>query len=180
MTTSSEDLGAALRDHHERIEQMMATVKTTSGDDRRAVFRRLRRFLAAHEAAERIFIHLLVEHDPVQDDIAERRVREEDEAGEVLAELEDIDVDSGEFDRIFDQLSHSVSKHARAEELQELPAVIEQCRSADIDRIRLALEHVDVVVSHRGGPLGEGDRSFAQLLEAAKVEFRALRNDLDG
>lgn len=179
-STRAADLLEALRDHHERIEQMLATVTVTSGDDRRAVFRRVRRFLAAHEAAEQIFIHPRTDHSLEPSDIAERRIHEEEEASEILAQLEQTDVDSDAFDALFEQLSRSVAKHARAEELQELPEVIGTASPEVLDRMRQALEHVDVLVSHRGGPLGEGDRTFDWLLDAARADFRALRDEISG
>lgn len=180
MTRSpADDLLDALRDHHARIEQMMAAISSASGHDRTVVFRRLRRFLAAHEAAEEVFVHASAMRVLDEPAVAEQRLTEERDAAETIAEMEGIEVDSGEFDRIFAELRTSVSKHARAEELRELPDVIAACGPADIERMRQALEHVDLIVSRRHGPLGEDDQSFAKMLAAARTEFRVLRSDLD-
>ncbi|MGI8702260.1 MAG: hemerythrin domain-containing protein [Nocardioidaceae bacterium] len=177
---SADDLMDALKDHHARIEQMTAAVSAASGHDREVVFRRLRRFLAAHEAAEQVFIHASASRLLADPDIADQRLTEEDDTGRIIASLEAVDVDSAEFDRILAELRTSVRRHARAEELQELPEVIGSNGPADIERMRQALDHVDLVVSRRHGPLGEDDQSFATMLEAARAEFRALRDELSG
>lgn len=176
--TGADDLIDALKDHHARIEQMMTAISTASGHDRVVVFRGLRRFLAAHEAAEELFVHAQAQHMLDDPEVAEHRMAEEQDAAKVLAELEGVDVDSAEFDRTFADFRTSVAKHARAEELRELPEVIGGCSPTDVERMRQALEHVDLIVSRRHGPLGDEDQSFAMMLEAAKTEFRGLRRDL--
>lgn len=170
----------ALKDHHARIEQMMAAVSAASGSDRTVVFRRLRRFLAAHEAAEQVFVHASASRLLTDSDVADQRLTEENATGETMASLEAVDVESAEFDRILTELRAAVSRHARAEELRELPEVLASSGPADIERMRAALDHVDLVVSRRHGPLGEDDQSFADMLEAARAEFRALRDELSG
>ena len=156
----------------------MAAITDASVADRGVVFRRLRRFLAAHEAAEEVFLHPSAASVLDDADVAAQRLHEEDEAGRTLAMLEGIDFDSTEFDRVFGELRTSVRRHARAEELRELPEVIARCTTTDIERIRQALDHVDLIVSRRHGPLGEDHQTFEEMLEAARAEFRTLRSDL--
>lgn len=175
---SSDDLVAALKDHHVRVDQMMAAIMAASSHDRAVVFRRLRRFLAAHEAAEEVFLHSSASRVLDDPDVAEHRLEEEQEAARRIAVLEGIEVGSAEFDRLFGELRTAVRKHARTEELRELPEVIAACTAADIERIRQALDHVDLIVSRRHGPLGEDDQSFDMMLTAARAEFRALRSEL--
>lgn len=177
--SAADDLLDALKDHHARIEQMMASITSASGHDRTVAFRRLRRFLAAHEAAEEVFVHAGAARVLEDPEVAGQRLAEEVAAGSTIATLEDIDVDSAEFDRIFGELSTSVSKHAQAEEHRELPEVIEACGPGDVQRMRRALEHVDLVVARRHGPLGAEDQSFATMVDAARAEFRVLRSELN-
>lgn len=175
---SAEDLIDALKDHHARIEKMMTAITEVSSHDRSVVFRRLRRFLAAHEAAEEVFLHAGAARVLSDPDVAEQRLEEEDQAARRVATLEGVDVDSAEFNRVFGELRSSVSRHARAEELRELPQIIDHCSPVDIERMRQALDHVDLIVSRRHGPLGEDDQSFGMMLEAARAEFRSLRSEL--
>lgn len=175
---AADDLIDTLKDHHARIDQMMAALTSASGHDRTVVFRRLRRFLAAHEAAEEVFVHAGAAHLLEDPDVAGERLAEEAAAGSTIARLENIDVDSAEFDRILGELRASVSKHAEAEEQRELPGVIEASGPADIARMRQALEHVDLVVARRHGPLGGEDQSFARMVDAARAECRMLRSEL--
>ncbi len=175
MTTPGDDLAAVLHDHHERIDQMLGNVASAAGDDRRAVFWWLRRFLAAHDAAEQVFIHPWAPTEPGDEALPAPRLLEESTAADLIARLEEIDVDSGEFERLLAELHLTIGKHARAEELQELPQIVEATQPAEIDRMRQALDHVDVLVSHRNGPLGERVRPYASVLASAKTEFRAMR-----
>lgn len=177
--TSADDLVDALKDHHVRIQQMVDAISSASGHDRVIVFRRLRRFLAAHEAAEEVFVHARATRLLDNSEVADQRLNEEQEAARTIAELEKVEIDSGAFDQIFVELRSSVSKHARAEELRELPEMIERSSATDIERMRQALEHVDLVVSRRHGPLGEDDQSFDAMMSAARAELLALRGDLD-
>ena len=137
MTTPAEDLAAALHDHHERIDQMLGNVASSSGDDRRAVFWWLRRFLAAHEAAEQVFLHPPRASDVGDEDAGTSRLLEESTTADLIARLEEIDLDSDEFDRLLTDLRRSIGKHARAEELQELPQIVEAV-TASRDRVDAA------------------------------------------
>lgn len=157
---------------------MMAAIVDASSNDRVVVFRRLRRFLAAHEAAEEVFLHANASRVLDDADVAEQRLQEEADAERRIATLEGVDVDSTEFDRLFGELRTAIRKHARTEELRELPDVIAACSPADIERMRQALDHVDLIVARRHGPLGEDDQSFEMMLQAARAEFRALRSEL--
>lgn len=178
VTSGDQKLVAALKDHHARIEQMMATVQTTSGEARLVVFRRFRRFLAAHEAAEEIFIHPHDGHVAEDAEVARLRTQEEAAAGELIASLESVVSDSAAFDELFSDLSHAISRHARAEELQELPDVIEASTAASLESMRQALEHVDALVAQRHrGVLGDDETSYETMLESAKIEFRGLRSE---
>jgi Hemerythrin HHE cation binding domain len=174
---AAASLSRALRDQHERIEEMLDHVQKASGEDREAVFLWFRRFLAAHEAAEQVFVHPVAEQLPDGSETGENRVEEETEAADLIAEMERIELGSGEFDRLLEELSHAIRRHARAEELKELPGIVEGCADDDLEAMRRALEHADTLVSLRNGPLGSGPQPFAQLLAAAKAEFLTLRRD---
>ncbi|MDX6298473.1 MAG: hypothetical protein QOI51_2330 [Nocardioidaceae bacterium] len=178
--TSGHDLVAALKDQHDRVEQMMAVVLSTHGEDRRAVFTQVRRFLAAHEAAEEVFIHASGGRLLEDSEVSEERVTEEAAAAEVISALEEIEVDSGAFEKDFEDLRQSVSAHARAEERQELPPIIGVSGPDDLERMCQGLGQVDLMVARHSGPLGDGSLSFETMLEAAKEELRILRGDAGG
>jgi hypothetical protein len=58
---------------------------------------------------------------PGGETVAEGRMAEENEAKKVLAELEKLDVQSSEFESMFQQFRSSVLEHAEAEERDEFP-----------------------------------------------------------
>lgn len=172
---SGHDLVNGLKNQHNRVEQMMSDVSATHGEDRRAAFTRVRRFLAAHEAAEEVFIHPASRRLLEEPEVSEERVTEEEAAADVIKTLEEIEVDSGAFEKDFEDLRQSVSAHARAEERLELPGIIATSSPDDLARMCQGLEQVDLMVARHGSPLGDGSLSFETMLETAKEELRILR-----
>src|SRR6478735_9270337 len=124
-TDPTEDLTAALHDHHERIDQMLGKVSSAVGDDRRAVFWWLRRFLAAHEAAERVFIRSQAPVEVEDEEVTVQRRLEAEAPADLVTRLEETDVDSAEFDALLQELRLAIGRHARTEELQQLPRVLD-------------------------------------------------------
>ena len=165
--TTAATLLATLTEQHHHVKDLMHAV--ADGDtDRRAAFDEFRRFLAFHEAAEQVSIHPYRDRLGAESEVADQRLVEEDEAGEVLAELERMPLDSDEFLTTFRQLARAVVEHAEAEEHEELPLIDRLVGEDDLARIHDLLAQVPELA-------GQADRSapFADLLQEATGQFTA-------
>jgi hemerythrin superfamily protein len=110
-----------LLDQHQTVRTLLDRVHSSSGKSRQAAFDEVRELLARHETGEEMILRPMTRRVPGGDSVAEGRMAEENEAKKVLAELEKLDVDSSEFDSMFQQFRSSVLEHADAEEREEFP-----------------------------------------------------------
>lgn len=166
---STAELKSTLTDQHELIKTKMQAVKDSSGEDRQSAFDDLRRFLAAHEGAEEECIHP-VGRDELGPDAAvvQERMTEEEEAGQAIAELEKLQIDSDEFTTGFDAFTAAVIAHAEAEEHQELPRLDRVVDEQEVQRMLQALRDVPAVAA---GSTATTAPTFKDLLQAAKAQF---------
>lgn len=123
-TTREKDVVELLVDQHNQLKAMFTELEAATGDRKRELFEDLVRLLAVHETAEEEAVHPTardkIEHGKT---IIEARLREEDQAKHMLAELYDIGPDKPEFDLKFRQLRDSVLAHAEHEEREEFPGL---------------------------------------------------------
>lgn len=119
----SDDIVVVLHTQHERIKGMFADVLAATGDDRQEAFDDLRAFLAVHEAAEETLLRP-VTRQAAGDRVAAARNEEEKQASTLLADLEDMDVESAPFAEGLADLQAAVIRHADNEEAEELPALV--------------------------------------------------------
>jgi len=96
----------------------------TSGNERRERFEDLVRLLAVHESAEELVVHPAARDtgDNIKT-VVDRRLMEEKDAKQMLAELYDLGVDSPQFGTKFASLAGAVVTHAEREEDDEFPAL---------------------------------------------------------
>jgi hemerythrin superfamily protein len=106
---------------HAQVKGLLTDVLGTSGDDRRRYFDSVREMLARHETAEEMIVRPLTRKAPGGEQVADGRMAEENEAKEVLANLEKMDVDSPEFTATFTEFRQAVLDHAQHEETEEFP-----------------------------------------------------------
>lgn len=172
ITSTPEQVSELLKSEHHDIEEMIAKVKDNSGAARDTAFTALRRFLAAHEAAEETFIHPLA--DPA---MAQQRVSEEEEAGKVIAQLEAMDSATPAFEDAFAKFATSVKAHSEAEEHKELPDLTKDASPEELGGMYDALQRVAELASQQGGPI-EAESDFASMLASAKAEFSKLSGQL--
>jgi hemerythrin superfamily protein len=168
-TATLNDVKTTLTEQHTLIKEMMIAVQDGRGLERKDAFARLCAFLAAHEAAEEECIHAAAKEDLTGSDaqIVDERTAEEEEAGQVIAELEQLGTDSDQFAEKFDQLAQAVIAHAEAEEHEELPKLEGKADEAQFGRMRDALARVPQIASQASGG------SFKDQLGAARAEYRS-------
>ena len=134
------DLVTQLLDQHEQVRAAIdAVAKTTTAASRQKAFDHLRELLSRHETAEAMIVRPLTRRFDNGEAIASARMDEENSSKEVLAELEQLDIASVEFARLFETFGQAVLEHALAEEAYEFPLLR---RNLDPDRSQEAEEHL--------------------------------------
>src|SRR6185312_5497940 len=133
-----------------QIKALFETVLASHGEERKDAFVALRRLLAVHETAEEQIVHpraktVLDEGKTVVADCLE----EENEAKQVLAELEDLDLESAEFETAFTKFQSDVVRHASAEEELEFAELKDILRPDELERMRDAARTAEAIAPTR-------------------------------
>jgi hemerythrin superfamily protein len=135
----ASDVIEFLLDQHQQVKGLLTDVLEAHGQDRQRYFDEVREMLARHETAEEMIVRPLTRKAPGGEQVAQGRMDEENEAKEVLAALEKLDVDSTEFTQKFAEFRQAVLDHAQAEETQEFPLLRQ---NTDEDALVKARDHV--------------------------------------
>lgn len=120
------DVIKLLLEQHARIRTLFSDVHDAVGTARAEIFAELRALLAVHETAEQLVLRP-ASRKVAGEDVVDARLKEEEEATKVLAELERLDVNSPEFHEQVTAFQKSVEEHAEAEEHEEFDAVLAGC-----------------------------------------------------
>ena len=153
MISSGNDVVLFLKEQHRQVEAGFEQVLGSSGEQRQVAFLALRRLLAVHETAEEEVVHPAARRAlPDGNLIVDARLQEENEAKRVLAGLEDVDVDSPDFERQFIQLQTSVLAHARAEERDEFERLALTLEQKELERMRKAVTLAEQMAPTRPHP----------------------------
>lgn len=129
--TTATDAVDFIRQQHEQIRSLFATVEQADGEARQQPFECLLRLLAVHETAEEIVIYpVLRRSGPEGARIADERTAEEDQSKKLLSDLEKIEVTSPEFLTRFGEVKALVLPHAEREEQTVLP-LLQEVRDED-------------------------------------------------
>lgn len=110
-----------LRDEHDQVRALFARLDQTAAGDRKDLFAEIVSELAGHEAAEQALVHPRTREAAQGDKIADSVVGEEQEAEELMTEMESMDPESSEFLAKFQTLRDNVLAHAEHEEDKEFP-----------------------------------------------------------
>jgi hemerythrin superfamily protein len=125
-TDTDTDLVEVLLDQHTQIRELLIAVAEQTGAARETAFTGLVRLLAVHEAAEEQVLHPVARvRLPDGDEVADARIREEEESKRLLRDLERMGTGHDDFDTQFARLRELVLEHAANEEHKEFPGVRE-------------------------------------------------------
>lgn len=119
------DIIELIRKDHDEIRTLFEQLDAAGPDERADVFRHIVSELARHEAAEQTIVH------PVLDDVvgdpstAASLTDQEQQAEEFLAGMEKLDPTSPDFEVRCRKLRQDVLEHARREEQNEHPRILE-------------------------------------------------------
>jgi hemerythrin superfamily protein len=172
---SAQDVVAFLKSQHEEIKGLFTQVAAAHGEQRKELFTDLRRLLAVHETAEEEIVHPRAKSELDNGEaVVAARLAEENEAKQVLTELEKLDVDSAEFEQKFANFRQDVIAHAEAEESEEFSQLAAQLDDGQLARMRKAAElaektaptHPHAGVESQAANLAVGP--FAAMLDRAK------------
>ena len=167
---SATDVTAVIGSQHERVKALLEAVLQQTGHRRAAAFHALRLTLALHETAEEQAIHpqALRQLGPY-DRAASDRIAEEQTAGQTIAALELVDVDSDQFNFTFGHFAASVAEHAAAEEADEWPALRQITDPPVIRAMMKQMQAVTELATDRAAPGRQA--SFAEMQEWAKARL---------
>jgi len=128
------DLVEQLLAQHDQVRAAIyAVAETTTAETRQEAFDDLRELLKLHETAEEQVVHPLTGEIDGGEPVAEARTEEENQANELLAKLQELDIASVEFARTFETFAQAVLTHAQREETQEFPLLRERLDSAELE-----------------------------------------------
>ncbi|MFC1415836.1 hemerythrin domain-containing protein [Streptacidiphilus cavernicola] len=133
-TNAEPEVIAVLLGQHTRVKHLFAQVNSATGEAKQSLFDDLRELLAAHETGEEVVLRP-VSQQAAGEGVAEAHNAEEKEANKVLAELERLDVNSGDFDARFAEFEKAVLAHAEHEENEEFPAVRARCSEEELQQM---------------------------------------------
>ena len=135
------DVVVFLQEQHREVKLLLEQVSETKGKAREKAFGQLRRAMAVHETAEEEIVHPAARrHLPNGAAIVAARLREEHAAKRALSELEDLDVDSREFETTFQKLRAAVIAHAESEEREEFYQLPDEFTEEQLLHLRKAAE----------------------------------------
>lgn len=164
-----------LKSQHREIEALFDRVRSSMGSQRQELFTRLRRLLAVHETAEEEIIHPRARHVLHDGDgIVGSRLEEEDLAKQRLADIEDLDVESTQFETGLHSLREAVLAHAAAEELDEFDHLAGALEYEQLHRLQQAGQAAERMAPTRPHPdIGSGGANtltgpFASMLDRAR------------
>jgi hemerythrin superfamily protein len=172
MSTTHDDVTAVIAPQHEHARQLLDEVRQAAGQQRAEAFHTLRLTLALHETAEEQAIHPQAERQLGDNERgATDRIAEEQAAGQVIAELELLDVDSEQFEVTFGHLADSVTEHAAAEENDEWPALRQITDPAVISAM---IDQMQAVTRLADDPSAPGvQAAFKEMQDWAKSRLPA-------
>ncbi|GHE93420.1 hemerythrin [Streptomyces werraensis] len=148
-----DDVVSLLMRQHGDIRNLFDEVEATSGEGRRDAFRRLVRLLAVHETAEEEVVHPFVRRSVAGgQEIVEDRLKEEREAKEMLAVLDDMDPDGPDFLPKLIELRRDVQMHARAEERYEFIHIRRSTDVTDLAAMAKAIKAAEAMAPTRPHP----------------------------
>ena len=134
------DLISLLLQDHKEAEALMEKLDKSSGDARKEAFQQLVYELARHETAEEEVVYPALRRLDGGAAVADARIKEEEKANKVLAELEKMDMASADWSAKFSAFRRDVLAHAEAEETQVFPRLREAEDADKLERMGKVLE----------------------------------------
>ena len=172
---NGDDVVTFLVRQHDQIKALFQELNQATGDARADAFVELRRLLAVHETAEEEIVHPRARKvSDTAESVVSARLNEERSAKEMLASMEDIDVESAEFRTVLSELQMAVLAHAEAEEEMEFPLLADALEPDQLQRMQKAASMAEAMAPTRPHPGVESGVAnvlvgpFAMMLDRAR------------
>ncbi|MGW4640701.1 hemerythrin domain-containing protein [Sphaerisporangium sp. NPDC004334] len=141
----SDVVGLLIR-QHAAIRDMFDEVEQATGETRADAFQDLVRLLAVHETAEEEVVHPYARRAlDGGDAIVDERLREENEAKQLLTLMEERGTDDPSFPSHLQKLRIAVEEHARAEERYEFAQLVRETNSAERRAMALGVKAAEAL-----------------------------------
>lgn len=128
MPVTPDDILNLVKQQHDHLKTMLDAVEQSNDAQRKAAFASLRRYLAAHEAAEETYV--------------QAAESSKDHAEEWANRLESMNAQSEEFRKAFTDFSSALLKHTEQEVTVEMPKVFKEMTEEQLDRTLAAFQRV--------------------------------------
>ena len=116
----SKSILNTLRDEHRHIEGILIQIQACNEIvEKKSLYLQLEEELFPHMAGEEktIYVHLMKDvHDEEAEEVAQRSINEHQGIRNLFAKLDNIGIESDEWDSTFRKLSEAVRKHIKEEE----------------------------------------------------------------
>src|SRR3954470_1655292 len=171
------DVVEFLMNQHQQVRGLLDDVPSAAAPERQQYFDTVREMLARHETAEEMIVRPLTRTAPGGEEVAQGRMDEENEAKEVLATLEKMDVTSAEFTARFSEFRQSVLDHAEAEETQEFPLLRQNTDAEALQQARDRVKRAEAMAPTHPHPSAKTTTMnyvagpFAAMLDRARDAF---------
>lgn len=148
MTTQHEKRNVVdfLLRQHQEIRELLDQVEKRKGKQRADAFDKLRYLLAVHETAEEEIVHPFARRTISNGQrVIDARLKEENQAKHVLRDLEEMDIDSDEFEARFEKLRKAVLDHTEHEEHAEFPQIAEKSTPEQLRGMAAAVRAAEAI-----------------------------------
>ncbi len=140
------DVVGLLLHQHAMIRDLFAEVEQATGGARAESFERLVRLLAVHETAEEEIVHPYARRKiDGGEAIVDERLREENEAKQLLTLMEKRGTDDPSFEPNLKKLRRAVTEHAEAEERYEFTQLVKETTEAERRAMALGVRAAEAI-----------------------------------
>jgi hemerythrin superfamily protein len=156
------DVVRILLEQHARVRDLFAQLQDAPAAGRQDLFDELRALLAVHETGEELVLRPQAEGDAWKH-VADERNQEENEANQVLADLEGMDTASEAFLDKLTAFEKAVDQHAEAEERDEFPQVLKALDEDERQKLGKRLQSVEKTAPTHPHPSAAGSPAAQAL-----------------
>jgi len=158
----ADDVISILLEQHRRVRELFTEIRSARAEERKQPFDELRALLAVHETAEELVLRPVASGDAWKQ-VADARNHEEKEANQVLADLERLDTESEAFLAKLETFESAVDEHARAEESEEFPRILESLDDDERHKLGKRVQAVERMAPTHPHPTAAGSTTAQAL-----------------
>ena len=183
MTTESTDLINVITSDHREIEAVFKELESTEGSaqHRRDLTDHVIAELVRHSVAEEQYMYPAARKAlPDGDEVADHELEEHAEAEQVMKQLDGLDPEAPEFDRLLGKLIADVRHHIEEEESDLLPKLQAACSSEDLQDLGEKVLRAKSMAPTRPHPAAPDKPPANKILGAGTALVDRMRDALSG